>query len=214
MAKPVNKKAPQPHRSQVIQGKKVVPPRNPQVAPKNPATPQSSLKQWILCAIGLKSMLLAVVVGLLLYVGIKNNSGYQWAFVNYLKGNWDFIQAHDTLTVGEIYQMKCGFNYTYLNYIKQHTPDSAIILFPLKEHLTEKGGDMQLGGEIGSKMWATHFVYPRRILYKEEAETNPLYKDVTHVAIVAAHGYDDLDYFVQQRAYFDVLPKHVDTAPR
>ncbi|GHT11061.1 hypothetical protein AGMMS4956_03490 [Bacteroidia bacterium] len=207
MAKPINKKPPQLRRPQVAQGKKVVPPRPPQVVQKKPATPHSPFKQWLLRAIGFKSLLLAVVVGLLLYGGIPKNSGYQWTFVNYLKGNWDFIQAHDTATLDEIYQMKCGFDYAYLNYIKQHTPDTAIILFPLKEYLTEKGGDMQLSGNVGSKMWVTHFVYPRRILYKDEAEINPLYKDVTHVAIVAARGYEDLDYFVQQRAYFDIQPK-------
>ncbi|MDR1416364.1 MAG: glycosyltransferase family 2 protein, partial [Prevotellaceae bacterium] len=111
-------------------------------------------------------------------------------------------------TLDERYQMKLGFDYVFLNHIKQNTPEDAVILFPLKKCTTEKGGDSQLSGNINSKYWVTHFVYPRRILYKDEQETNSRYSDVTHVAIVAGHGYEDLNYPVMERYYFTVLPKN------
>jgi hypothetical protein len=174
-----------------------------------PRKPQNPLRQWFWHAFGFKSIGLALLSGLLVYAAMRKNSGYTWVWTNYLKGNWEFIKAHDTATIEQINEMKIGFNYVFLNYVKKHTPDTAVILFPLRSQITEKGGNMQLGIDVSVKMWATHFVYPRRILYKDEYGENPLYDSVTHVAIAAAHGYDDLDYFVQKRAYFDVLPKKI-----
>jgi hypothetical protein len=106
--------------------------------------------------------------------------------------------------------MKVGVDYTFLNYVKQNTPENAVILFPLPEHVTEKSGNMQLTDNILSKNWATYFVYPRRVIYKSEAETNPLYGDITHVAICAGHGYEDLEYAVRKRSAYAVLPRRVD----
>jgi hypothetical protein len=82
-----------------------------------------------------------------------------------------------------------------------------VILFPLKQYTTEKAGSSQLTDKSNSKYWITHFVYPRRVLYKDEQDTNPRYRDVTHVAIVAGHGYDDLEYQVSNPPDFTVLPK-------
>jgi hypothetical protein len=66
---------------------------------------------------------------------------------------------------------------------------------------------MTLGPDVANKSWVTHFVYPRIALYKDEKETNPLYGQVTHVAIIAGHGYEDLEYEVQEKAAFAVFPK-------
>ncbi|MDR0711244.1 MAG: hypothetical protein LBF67_02705 [Prevotellaceae bacterium] len=163
--------------------------------------------QWLGNAFGFRSMAVAAAGCLLLYGGVRGISGYQWVWTSLLKGNWDFIQPRRNASLDERYQMKLGFDYVFCDYIRQHTPEDAVILFPLKEHITEKVENHQLSNNIRSKHWVTHFVYPRRVLYKDEQETNPRYGDVTHVAIVAGHGYEDLDYPVWERAYFAVLPK-------
>ncbi|MDR2448849.1 MAG: hypothetical protein LBD52_02690 [Prevotellaceae bacterium] len=158
-------------------------------------------------AFGFKSLMIAVAGGLLLYWTITENKGYWWVYEKLLKGNMETIWQYRTATLDERYQMKLGFDYVFWNFIKQHTPDDAVILFPLKEHNTEKAGNSQLTGRTNSKYWVTHFVYPRRVLYKDEQDINPHYNDVTHVAIVAGHGYEDLDYRVSERTYFTILPK-------
>ena len=152
-------------------------------------------------------MALAVAVGLLLYAVMRDNSGYKWAWSSLLKGNWELIQKHRKTTLDERYQMKLGFDYVFYKYIIDNTPEDAVLLFPLKKYNTEKGGDYQLNSSINAKYWATHFLYPRKVLYKDEQETNPRYRDVTHVAIIAGHGYEDVDYPVYERSYFTVLPK-------
>ncbi|MDR1022734.1 MAG: hypothetical protein LBL94_05625 [Prevotellaceae bacterium] len=165
--------------------------------------------RWLEGVFGIKSIALAVVGGGLFFGLITKDPGYQWVWNSLLKGNWDFIQKHRNATLDERNQMKLGFDYVFLSYVKQNTPEDAVILFPLKEYNTEKGGDYQLSGNVNSRFWVTHFVYPRRVVYKDEQETNPRYKDVTHVAIVAGHGYEDLDYPVTERSYFTVLPKSI-----
>jgi hypothetical protein len=162
---------------------------------------------WLGNVLGWRSMLAAVAVAILVYNVVDKNSGYQWVTKNYLQGNWEHIRKYPNATLEERNQMKLGFSYVFLNYIVKHTPDTAIILFPLKKHITENANGTQLTSDVTAKNWATYFIYPRRIVYKDDKDTDPLYSKVTHVAICAAHGYEDLDYQVFQRAYFDVLPK-------
>jgi hypothetical protein len=180
--------------------------RTPPPPPKEKGTPTG---RWLKKVSGFRSIVVALAGGLLLYWLITGNSGYWWVWEKLLKGNMETIWEHRTATLDERYQMKLGFDYVFWNFIKQNTPDTAVILFPLKELNTEKGGNAQLTDKTNSKYWVTHFVYPRRVLYKDEQDTNPRYNDVTHVAIVAGHGYDDLDYRVSERTYFTVLPKQV-----
>ena len=168
---------------------------------------KNTLAGWLKCFLGIKSILFSIVCCLLLYTSVSKNNNYKWVWNNLLKGNWDVIRKNSALTLEERYQMKLGFSYVYYNYIKQHTPDDAVILFPLKEQNLDSGGDYKLTEDVNNKFWVTHFVYPRKVVYKDEKEINPLYNEVTHVAIVAGHGYDDLDYFVTERTYFTVLPK-------
>ncbi|MDR1602629.1 MAG: hypothetical protein LBS42_09415 [Tannerella sp.] len=152
-------------------------------------------------------MAVAIAGCFLLYTVISMDEGYRWVWNSLLKGNWAFIQEHRKASLEERNQMKMGFNYAYLNHIKKNTPEDAIILFPLQKHVTEQSGDMKLGDDITSKSWVTHFVYPRRALYKDEEATNPLYSQVTHVAVIAGHGYEDLDYEVPAKPAFAVFPK-------
>jgi hypothetical protein len=212
MAKPVNKRTAQPHRPQTVQGKKNALPRKPQASQRQTTTPRNPLKQWLLRVCGFKSILLAGVLTFVVYAIFTKNDGYKWVTINYLKGNWEHIRKYPDATLDQRNEMKLGFNYVFLNHIVKNTPDTAVILFPQKEYITEKGGDMQLSNDVTVKIWATHFVYPRRVVYKDDKDIDPFYDKVTHVAICAAHGYEDLDYFVQQRTYFDVLPKKQLTA--
>jgi hypothetical protein len=168
-----------------------------------------SKKQWLKDMLGFRSIFVAVIISVVLYQVVDKNNGYNWAWNSLLKGNWELIRKYPNTTLEERYQMKLGYDFAFLNYIKKNTPDTAIILFPKRELITEKVENTQLGSAIGNKMWVTHFIYPRRVIYKEEDTVNPLYKNVTHIAICAGHGYDELEYNVEQRTYFGVFPKKV-----
>lgn len=178
--------------------------RTPAPPPEKTGKP---VARWLKKAFGVRSLMVALAGGLLLYWTITGNKGYWWVWEKLLRDNWVLIHQHRTATLDERYQMKLGFDYVFWDFLKQHTPNSAVILFPLKAHNTEKVGNQQLTDKSNSKYWITHFVYPRRVLYKDEQDTNSRYNDVTHVAIVAGHGYDDLEYRVSDPPAFTVLPK-------
>lgn len=164
-----------------------------------------TIKKWSICVFGWRSLLVSFLFIGIVYKIVDTNKGYNWAWNSLLKGNWALVKKYPDLTLDQRYEMKTGFNYSFLNYIKNHTPDTAIILFPEKQHITKKCGNMQLGKECGNKMWVTHFIYPRIPLFKGTSDTVYL-SSVTHVAICAANGYENLHYPVYQRRCFDVLP--------
>ncbi|MDR2120941.1 MAG: hypothetical protein LBP64_08750 [Tannerella sp.] len=172
-----------------------------------PENRQAPANDWWSKAFGIRSMGVAIAGCLLLYIALPMNEGYNWAWNGLLKGNWNFIRANRNASLEERNQMKMGFDFSYLNHIRKNTPEDAVILFPLREHITEQSGNMKLGYDITNKSWVTHFVYPRLALYKDEKDTNPLYNQVTHVAIIAGHGYEDLEYEVADKPAFALFPK-------
>ncbi|MDR2691878.1 MAG: hypothetical protein LBB73_06215 [Dysgonamonadaceae bacterium] len=178
--------------------------QSPATRPESKETPKDN---WWGKFLGIRSMAVAIAGCFLLYPVISGDEGYRWVWNSLLKGNWVFIREHRKASLEERNEMKLGFNYVYLCYVKKNTPEDAIILFPLQKHITEQSGNMKLGGEIAGKSWVTHFIYPRRALYKDEESTNPLYGQVTHVAVIAGHGYEDLEYEVQEKPAFAVFPK-------
>ncbi|MDR2562657.1 MAG: hypothetical protein LBC98_01795 [Prevotellaceae bacterium] len=182
-----------------------------QKTPDSKPHPESRTVQrtsWWKQAFGIRSIAVGVAGAILLYAGISMNEGYKWVWTNLLKGNWQFIRAYSNANIEMRYTMKIGFDYHYLNYIKKNTPDDAIILFPPREQILESVGNQKLSNYVSIKKWVTHFLYPRRVLYQNEKDTNPLYNQVTHVAITAGHGYEYLEYTVDKQAAFAVFPKH------
>ncbi|MDR2423941.1 MAG: hypothetical protein LBD59_04355 [Prevotellaceae bacterium] len=172
---------------------------------ENRRTEQSGV--WWSRAFGVRSMAVGLAGAVLLYMGLSMNEGYKWVWTGLLKSNWKVIRTHKNATIEERYAMKVGFDYSYLNYIKKNTPEDAIILFPPHEHLSKTVDNQKLSNQIGSKKWVTHFLYPRRVLYQTEKDKNPLYNQVTHVAITAGYGYEYLEYTVNEQPPFAVFPK-------
>ena len=52
-------------------------------------------------------------------------------------------------------KMKLGVDYDYLLFIKQATPENAVILYPSQEAFLKKGSPFKR--EIGNKLYATRF---------------------------------------------------------
>ncbi|MDR3246282.1 MAG: hypothetical protein LBT50_07600 [Prevotellaceae bacterium] len=173
----------------------------------NPSPVRRPVLRWLIRFFSPRSILVAIILAFGVYEGITEVKCYKWVWENYLKENLEFTHKYAKKTTKERLNMKLGFDHSFLSFINEHTPENAVILFTLQEHIIEKSGDAKLTEKIGMKMWVTHFIYPRRAVYKSEAESNPVYKDVTHVAICAGHGYEDLDYNISQKQPFTVLPK-------
>ena len=159
-----------------------------------------------------KQILVALAGLFLLYQVKESSEGYQWVYEGLLKGNMETIKKYPNLSVGERYKIKIGFPMYYFDYIKENTPDTAIILFPdFPVFLETKDPNQDLSGMHSwyvTKYAYYRFLYPRKVVFEAEKDASLFFKKVTHVAIVNGWGYDYLSYPVPEgsRVYNTVLP--------
>ena len=139
----------------------------------------------------------------------KSIGGYKWLWDSLVIGNFKTIKKYPDLTISQKYEIKCGFDYKYLDYIKKNTPEDAIILMPSREEIYPKGekSDFNDKGAWGvkNKAWATYFLYPRKLVYEQEKDTNPFYEQINYVAIVNYRGYDKLNYKIYKKQKYQIL---------
>lgn len=151
---------------------------------------------------------LLVVVLLLLYISVP---GYHWAITEMAIKNNELIDKIETrrlnnnlpeLTMDDKRHFKIG-NYWYLKYLREHTPENAVILLPPHTAIdsTEEFKFMN------SDEWVEYFIFPRLCVGEDNKDNNKLlYSKVTHVAIVNGWGYDKLHYSPEKRTSEIVLP--------
>lgn len=155
----------------------------------------------------------------------KNVIAYNWVYNSLLKDGYKYcgmVQDEiDKRTKGindprvkrqiaydTKYEAKVGTEFMVLKEIRDNTPPNAIILFPPPLVLTQKTTYLSLRYEIGMKPWASHFLYPRTIVYEQEKGKNPFYEKAQYIFILHGWGFDHLDYEPQQRNLVDILPLH------
>jgi hypothetical protein len=150
--------------------------------------------------------LLAVVIAIILVRACyKNVAAYSWAYDTLLKGNYELLSKHKNLTIDEKKEMKMGFSFAYLKFVRDNTPEDAVILFPGFDAFFPEGQKSNFTGEPYNKLWCLNTLYPRKIVYVQETD-NPDANKITHVAIVNGWGYDKLNYEVQQKTQYAVFP--------
>jgi hypothetical protein len=90
-----------------------------------PATsPQRPLKLFI------KNILLLAGSIILLLMMKSYNNGYKWTYETLLRDNLIFMNEAKKMTDEEKMEYKLGFSWKYMNFIKENTPEDAIILMP------------------------------------------------------------------------------------
>jgi hypothetical protein len=149
---------------------------------------------------------LAVIVAIVLIRACyKNVMGYTWVYDSLLKGNYELISQYKHLTIDEKKEMKMGFTFTWLKFVRDNTPEDAVVLFPNHDVFFPEGQKSNFNGEPLHKIWCLNTLYPRRIVYADEVD-NSYAGRITHVAIVNGWGYDRLNYEVPQKMQYAVLP--------
>lgn len=157
-----------------------------------------------------KDMIALIISFLVVFVLYKTVGGYKWLWDTLVIGNIKMIRKYPDLTIEKKWEVKCGFDYTYLNFIKKNTPEDAIILMPSDSALYPEGqkSDFNTRNSAGvkNKAWSTYFLYPRKVVYEREKESNPLYTKVNYVAIANYKGYEKLSYKIDKKQKYYVLP--------
>lgn len=154
---------------------------------------------WILKNVAF--MLLALFV---VRYALTKQPAYHWVFSSLLKENYAMIKRNPHLTFDQKMQMKLGVDYEYLYFIRQVTPENAVILYPSQKAFRKEGSPFK--HEISNKLFATRFLYPRKLILESELENSPYAKQITHVAIVNGEGKNRLPYPVESDVQHAVLP--------
>ncbi len=148
---------------------------------------------------------------LLVFLLIKKVDGYKWVKDTLIKENMDVIKKYPNLTTDEKLQAKLGFDYAYLKMLNK-APENAVILMPSRTLIDTVRKQQQAinlnSGGIFNGSWSRYFVYPRRLVYEDNKDKDPLYKKVTHIAVMNYWGYDKINYQVADSAKqaFGVIP--------
>lgn len=155
----------------------------------------------------------------------KNVLSYNWVYNSLLKDGYKYCglvqneinnrsrgvsdpKMKSQIAYDTKYEAKIGVEFMVLKMIRDNTPPNAIILFPPPLILTQKTTNLTLRYEIGMKPWASHFLYPRTIVYDQERGKNPFYDKAQYIFVLHGWGFDRLDYEPKQRNQVDILPLH------
>ena len=152
------------------------------------------------------NLIVFVFFAILVFTLKDKNTGYKWVAENLIDGNLKTIKKHKDLSFEQRQEGKLGFNATYLNFINENTPDTAVILMPPDSVILHQNGRYKFNKYLKNKSWCSYLVYPRKLVYEREKTSAPLYNKVTHVAIINGWGYDKLGYKVNKRVPLTVLP--------
>lgn len=156
-------------------------------------------RKWLL-----KNVSFLILAILLVSYALSKQPGYQWVYFGLLKGNMATIKKYPELTYEQKMQMKLGTSYGYLLYIKQSTPENAVILYPPTNAFRTK--DSPFTQNIDNKIYATRFLYPRKLVLESELLMSKYADQITHIAIVNGIGKDKLTYPVDSTVQHGVYP--------
>lgn len=145
--------------------------------------------------------------------------GYYWAIHDLALGNLEQINSMKekiasgqmkSLTLEDKLNYKVGV-YSLLKYVKENTPENAVILLPPGDSAISNNNKWNF---IYAPDWVEYFIYPRLCVAQgQEADHPDLAKRATHVLIIEGKGYERLKYNVpaEQRAMEAILP--IDNPP-
>lgn len=158
-----------------------------------------------------RNLLIAFVLMFLLMFLFVLVPGYNYAIKDVAIGNKQRIDQIETRRINfnlpEL-RMEDKFlfrieDYWYIQFMTNHTPDSAVILLP-PLHAIDTTPEFN---SLNDPEYMEYFLYPRLCVSEDQKNTKKeLYARVTHVAIVNGWGYDKLKYRPQEMPSETVLP--------
>jgi len=142
---------------------------------------------------------ISLVVGCIILNYYSKRNEIEW-LKDMLKSNYEIIKKYPNATVDERLGIKLGFNYAYLKYVRDNTPEDAVILFPTRDIILKQ--PTQFTEADLSQQWIYSFIYPRKVLIEGTGATDK----VTHIAIMNGWGYDKLPYQVENKHENAIYP--------
>lgn len=161
-------------------------------------------------SLSLVKNILLVLISLFILRLLYNVVGYKSLYDNIIDGNLKIIErvkkAYPQLSYDQKLEIKWGINGNFINKIKQVTPEDAVILIPPDSVYSREKKEGDLSVEWRYKGWILYHLYPRKIVKESEKNVDPNYKNVNYVCIINHWGYDKLNYPVQNKERYTILP--------
>lgn len=147
-----------------------------------------------------------LLVSAFLFGGVYSQSAYNWAIDHLVVNSLKTTYEQQDLTIHQRYEAKIGFNYRYLQYIKDNTPEDAIILWPKPADFLKDGAIKPFHDHyIKESVYAAYFLHPRKVINIQDT-SNIYYSTANYIAIVHGKGYERLTYPVSTDQQFTVAP--------
>jgi len=178
---------------------------------KNKTTPVSDS---LLMRRNLLMAFVLLIFLLLLYVSVP---GYNWTITEMAIRNKELIDKIEVRRINSnmpalsmedkrLFKIQ---NYWYIKFVRDHTPQNAVILLPPLSAV-DTTEEYKL---LNNSEYFEYFIFPRLCISEDEKLVKKeLYKKVTHVAILNGWGYDKLKYQPNGKPNETVLP--IDPAKR
>ncbi len=152
------------------------------------------------------NIILAILFAGLLYFLYLTVPGYTWLVDSLVVNNLKIIFENSNMKIDQKYAAKLGADYQFINYIKQNTPEDAIILMPPRDVFMKSDLNKNSSWGVKSKTWSTYFLYPRIVIREEDCGNYPqLCDSISHVMVLESWGIDKLNYKVPPQKY-GILP--------
>ena len=142
----------------------------------------------------------------ILFVALLLITPYYRYISSDLPNDMRFIFLHWNSSAEKKYELRFGTTFTLLYNIAQRTPPDAVIIMPPDSLLLNSKGKTKFHKEIAEKSWASYFVYPRKLVYEKEKDTNPLYAKANFVLVYNGWGLDKIHYKLESKIVIGVIP--------
>ena len=149
---------------------------------------------------------LAVALFVLILFHCYKQLGYRHTY-NLVRLDYKTARHSDIKSVEERNAIKLGMGYVYLLYIRDNTPEDAVIYIPhISTFLLDGYSDKFCRPHFCLKLWAMRMLYPRKFVTANEYAVQGAVPPLTHVFVVNGYGRKLLDYEIPEDAHYDIYP--------
>lgn len=141
--------------------------------------------------------LIGGILGGLIIAACFKQPGYKFV-KEMLEGNYKVIKNNPRATIDQRFEAKLGATYRACQYIRQNSPDTAVLLWPDSDDFSPIG--------MENKMYGLRFLHPRRLIMKKELSVLQNKDAITHVVVVHDSCREYLPYTLAGHIEFAVLP--------
>jgi len=164
---------------------------------------KSNHYNWIPLIRNLGTLVISLIV---LYILFHFHKGYQWVYNDLMTNSIELNKRFSYTTYNDRMEAKLGDNFYYLRFLKENTPDNAIIILPPDSVFFLPNSELKFNNLITDIKWSSYFVYPRKLVYENHHKNTTLYRNATHRCILNYYGYQFLPYQVDKQVPITILP--------